>query len=103
MESEESLQQTAQRTSSGNKSVAHNTTQQYERIGPKCVSGSNVARRDVCPLQAGPKRSTTLIVTTVAGYDPYPVQYGLQYQNQGCAILGHQIVVVTIFFFKFGA
>ena len=63
------------------------------------MSGSNVARRDVCQLQAGPKRSTELIAITITGYDPYLVHYGLHYQNQGCAILRHQIVVVTNFFF----
>jgi len=62
------------------------------------VSGSNVARRDVCSLQAGPKRSTKLIAITITRYDPYPVNYGLHYQNQGFVILRHQIVVVTIFF-----
>lgn len=79
--------------------MANNTTlQQYERIGPKCVSVSNVARREVCPLQVGPKRSTTLIVSTITGSDPYPVQYGLHCENQQCTILRHQIVVVTTLF-----
>ena len=79
--------------------MANNTTlQQYERIGPNCVSVSNVARRDVCPLQEGPKRSTTLVVITITGYDPYPVQCGLHYENQGRTILRRQIVVVTFFF-----
>lgn len=80
--------------------MANNTTLlQYESIGPKSVSVSNVARRNVCPLQVGLKRST-LIVITITGYNPYPVQYGLHYENQGCTILRRQIVVVTFFFFN---
>ena len=82
----------------------YTTQQQYERISPKWVSVLNVARDDVCLLQAGPKRLTTLIVSTITGYNSYPVQYGLHCENQQSSILRRQIVVATnIFFFNFGA